>query len=81
MVTEYEPGDHISRIAPTPLLMIVAANDAVAPFELALDAYERAREPKQILVAPGGHFDLYAGTGFDECASAALDHFRRHLCA
>ena len=81
MVTEYEPGDHISRIAPTPLLMIVAANDAVAPLEHALDAYERAREPKQILVAPGGHFDLYAGTGFDECASAALDHFRRHLCA
>jgi uncharacterized protein len=79
MATEYEPGSYISRISPTPLLMIVAAEDAVAPFQFALDAYEAAREPKQILVTAGGHFDAYTGPGFDESAAAARDHFLKHL--
>ncbi|GAA5168763.1 alpha/beta hydrolase [Pseudonocardia eucalypti] len=81
LVIEYEPGSYISRIAPTPLLVIVASDDTVAPFEFALDAYERAREPKQILVTLGGHFDAYTGAGFDECAGAARDHFVKHLRA
>ena len=80
-VTEYEPGSYISRIAPTPLLMIIARDDVVAPFELALDAYEDAREPKTLKIVPGGHFDAYSGPCFDECASAARDHFVKHLGA
>lgn len=81
LVTEYEPGSYISRIAPTPLLMIVAADDVVAPFQLALDAYQEAREPKEIRVIQGGHFDAYTGPGFDECAAAARSHFLTHLRA
>ncbi|HZP15043.1 MAG TPA: alpha/beta hydrolase [Nocardioides sp.] len=81
LVTEYEPGSYVSRISPTPLLMIVAADDTVAPFQFALDAYEQAREPKQILITKGGHFDLYTGAGFDVSASAARDHFVKHLSA
>jgi fermentation-respiration switch protein FrsA (DUF1100 family) len=81
MATEYEPGSYISRIAPTPLLMIVAAEDVVAPYQLALDAYEDAREPKEIRVIAGGHFAPYEGPGFDECASAARDHFVKYLGA
>ncbi|MFI5798746.1 alpha/beta hydrolase [Streptomyces sp. NPDC051677] len=81
LASEYDPGSYISRIAPTPLLMIVAAADAVAPFEFALDAYEEAREPKQIVITQGGHFDAYSGPGFDECSAAARDHFVKHLRA
>ncbi|MEU2337252.1 alpha/beta hydrolase [Streptomyces sp. NPDC006654] len=81
LVSEYEPDSLISRITPTPLLMIVAAGDAVAPFEFALDAFEEAREPKQIIVIRGGHFDVYSGPGFEECSAAARDHFVRHLGA
>jgi len=79
LVIEYEPGGSVEHISPTPLLMIVAADDTVAYFQSALDAYERAREPKQILVLPGGHFDAYTGPGFEKCASAARDHFVKHL--
>jgi len=79
LVLEYEPGSYISRISPTPLLMIVATNDTVASAEFALEAYERAREPKQILVVEGGHFDAYTGPGFEACAAAARDHFVQHL--
>ena len=79
MATEYEPGAFISRISPTPLLMIVASEDTAAPTRFALDAYEEAREPKQLLVMPGGHFDAYTGASFDKCAAAARDHFITHL--
>jgi pimeloyl-ACP methyl ester carboxylesterase len=79
MLGEYEPQAWIHRISPTPLLMIVAENDVVAPSELAFEAYERAREPKQLVIAPGGHFGAYTGPGFELTAGAARDHFVRHL--
>lgn len=79
MLTEYDPRSVIHRISPTPLLMIVADDDTCAPFELALDAYERAVEPKQLQVTNGGHFDFYAGAGFETSATAARDHFVKHL--
>jgi fermentation-respiration switch protein FrsA (DUF1100 family) len=79
MATEFEVGSHISRISPTPLLMIVADDDVVAPYQLALDAYADAREPKDILVINGGHFDAYEGPGFGLCAAAAREHFVKHL--
>jgi fermentation-respiration switch protein FrsA (DUF1100 family) len=81
LVTEYEPGSYVARISPTPLLMIVATDDTVASSAFALDAYERAREPKQLLVLTGGHFDAYRGAGFDHAAAAARDHFLKHLGA
>lgn len=63
--SEYEPGSYISRISPTPLLMLVADQDTVAPFQFALDAFEEAREPKELKILSGGHFDAYGGPGFE----------------
>lgn len=54
-----DPSHLIHRLAPTPLLMTVAANDVLTPTDLALEAYSRAREPKQLHIIPGGHFDGY----------------------
>jgi fermentation-respiration switch protein FrsA (DUF1100 family) len=79
MYTEYEPGTYIARIAPTPLLMVVAAGDHLAVADLALDAYNRACEPKRLELLPGGHFDAYAGAGFEQASAAARDWFVRHL--
>jgi fermentation-respiration switch protein FrsA (DUF1100 family) len=78
-VGEYEPGDVIHRISPTPLLMIVAEADNVAPTEFAFAAYERAREPKELVVIPGGHFDAYTDDGFARSAGAAREFFVRNL--
>jgi fermentation-respiration switch protein FrsA (DUF1100 family) len=79
LIAEWDPGATIDRISPTPLLMIVTSGDVVAPYEQALEAYERAREPKQLLLLPGGHFDLYEGDGFAKASAAARDHFLAHL--
>lgn len=78
MAFEYEPGDYIARVAPTPLLMIVADHDALTATDLALDAYNRAREPKRLVLLPGGHFDPYVAQ-FDSASSAARDWFVQHL--
>jgi uncharacterized protein len=78
MLGEYEPAAYIARISPTPLLMVVAREDHLTPAHLAIDAYERAREPKRLAILPGGHFDAYVN-GFDEASAPARDWFVQHL--
>jgi uncharacterized protein len=80
MYSEYEPGSFIERIAPTPLLMIVGDSDVVCPTDLALDAFNRAREPKRLELYPGGHFSAYTDQ-FERAAKAATDWFTQHLAA
>ncbi len=74
----YEPDAWISRVSPTPLLLVVADHDTITVTDLALAAYERALEPKKLALLPGGHFDLYLSR-FGESSAAARDWFRRHL--
>ena len=38
----YEPGNWITRVSPTPLLLVVARDDRLTAADLALPAYERA---------------------------------------
>lgn len=75
---EYEPGAHVERISPTPLLMIVASEDTITPTDLALAAYQRALEPKKLVILPGDHFVPYVRE-FETAASAATAWFREHL--
>ncbi|MEQ8663838.1 MAG: alpha/beta hydrolase [Gammaproteobacteria bacterium] len=75
---EYEALPFAAHVAPTPLLMIVAADDDITPTDLALEAFERAGEPKQCLVLPGAHYHPYHD-GFAVSSAAARDWFRRHL--
>jgi fermentation-respiration switch protein FrsA (DUF1100 family) len=74
----YEPGIWVRRIGPTPLMMIVATQDTITLTDLALEAYERAHEPKKLVVIPGGHFDPYLSS-FDVSCGAALKWFQEHL--
>lgn len=76
---EYNPGANIHRISPTPLLMVVAEDDRLTPTDLAIEAYERAREPKKLVVFKGGHFDAYQLPGLNITAGSAVDWFRQHL--
>lgn len=78
LLNEYEPGATIDRISPTPLLMIVAKHDALTVTDLALKAYEKALQPKALVLLEGGHFDPYVKY-FNESSSAAVDWFKKHL--
>ncbi len=74
----YEPGVWAPRIGPKPLMMIVATQDTVTLTDLALEAYERAHQPKKLVMIPGGHFDPYL-SGFNASCGAALQWFQEHL--
>lgn len=78
MAREYEPGTSIHRISPTPLLMIVADHDHITPTDLALSAFEKARQPKHLVMLKGGHFVPYVKQ-FQETSSAAVNWFVDHL--
>jgi fermentation-respiration switch protein FrsA (DUF1100 family) len=78
MSCEYEPGIYVPRISPTPLLMIVATHDVLTLTDLELDAFERAREPKKLVLIEGGHFTPYVDA-FDRTSAAARDWFTAHL--
>ena len=76
----YETGQFLKFVAPTPLLMVIAENDdVVTPSEWAKEAYETAAEPKRLVTIPGGHFDAYTGHPFELGSSAARDWFLEHL--
>jgi fermentation-respiration switch protein FrsA (DUF1100 family) len=78
LLREYEPDSYVHRIAPTPLLVLVAENDVLTPTELTLATYQKAREPKKLVILPGGHFDAYV-KGFDASMVPARDWFLEHL--
>src|SRR5229473_7407334 len=78
MLTEYEPGDYIARISPTPLLMVIAAGDHLAVADEAFAAFNRALEPKRLVILGGGHFDAYV-KDFGTASAAARDWFVEHL--
>ena len=78
MFWEYEPGAYIGWVSPTPLLIVVAAKDHLTVSDLAIAAYERALEPKRLVVLPGSHFEAYT-TAFADASGAAADWFVQHL--
>ena len=78
LASEYEAGLYIQHVSPTPLLMIVDTADQLAPADLALAAYERALQPKQLVLLSGGHFAAYI-EDFAASSAAARDWFVNHL--
>jgi hypothetical protein len=70
----------MARIAPTPLLMIIAADDTITPTDICRDAYARALAPKQLVTIPGGHSAPYLDS-FAASSEAARDWFATHLSA
>jgi uncharacterized protein len=80
MFSEYEPIAYLPYISPTPLLMQPAIGDHLTPCDLAVAAYEKAREPKKLNILRGGHFDAYV-EGFDDSSGPARDWFVQHLGA
>ena len=75
---DFEPSGWIEHIAPTPLMMIVATNDTCTFPEPQLASFAAAREPKRLVLHPGGHFDTYT-THFEQTSAAALNWFASHL--
>jgi fermentation-respiration switch protein FrsA (DUF1100 family) len=77
---EYDPTGPIDLISPTPLLMVVAEEDAIIPAALAKGAFERAMEPKELLLLPCQHTDIYnTEPWLSTTADASAAWFQKHL--
>jgi dienelactone hydrolase len=76
-VSGYRPGRHSDRIA-APILFAIAADDAITPPAFARAAAARARNC-EVRTYPGGHFDIYVGTGFEHAVADQVDFLTRHL--
>ena len=76
---EYDPTAGIEHISPTPFLMIIASEDIITPTELEKKAFDRAKEPKKLVVVPGRHFDAYHGPKHEAFVTPAVDWFTQYL--
>lgn len=75
-----DPACAMELIAPTPLLMVVAAQDSLIPVDVARAVFERAGEPKRLLELDCGHFDVYSTEPYhSEVLTAETDWFVTHL--
>jgi len=77
-LAEFEAAGWAPHVGPRPLLMIVGAADDCTFPEIELDVFATAREPKKLVVHPGGHFQTYT-EHFEQTSSAARDWFSEHL--
>lgn len=81
MVSEplWDPGVCTGQIAPTPLMMVVATEDHLADTAVAVAAFDRAGEPKELVTVAGHHFVPYEGEWFEVAARSAARFFTRYL--
>ncbi|GKT45910.1 polyketide transferase af380 [Colletotrichum spaethianum] len=76
----FEPLAYVHRIAPTPLLMVVAEKDVTTPSHLQLEAFNRAREPKKLQLFKGqNHFSMYYGQDFEMNVASQIAFLKETL--
>jgi fermentation-respiration switch protein FrsA (DUF1100 family) len=76
---EYKPIEVIDRIAPRALLLIGARDDDLCKIEGYEKLYDRAREPKKLVVLPITHYEIYGGKWLEESSRLAVEWFNRFL--
>ena len=57
--TQWDPQEHIADISPSPILMFHSEADPVLPYELGLELYNYAQEPKAWHTSKGGHIQTF----------------------
>ncbi len=74
------PGDYVEAVSPVPLLVIMAQPDGTVVTRYTRDVFDRAGEPKKLIVFDGLHYDVYDKPETLEMASrAARDWFVTYL--
>lgn len=76
---KHEPIQYIHRISPRPMLMVVAMKDSIIPPEVALKAFDKAGDGKELVKFDCGHFDPYQGVFFDRNVQSQIDFLKRHF--
>ena len=81
-VLEFHPEEVVGRIAPRPILFIVAGEDGLVLNELTRELFDRAGEPKGWVVLPGlPHYDTYLPENLAQVLRHTTQWLERHLPA
>ena len=78
-IREFDPVSLIHLMAPTALLVIAAEKDSLIPLDVVKAAYERAVDPKELIVLPIKHFDIYQDPWLSRAANDAVAWFTKYL--
>jgi len=79
-IVEFSPQDMVAQISPRPILFIHAGSDNLVSAEESETLYERAGEPKKLVIVPEAtHVDFYLGDAFSQVTALSLDWYRRYL--
>jgi pimeloyl-ACP methyl ester carboxylesterase len=74
------PSELIEQIAPTPLLVVQGADDWLIPEKHGRELFRRAREPKELVVIPGGlHAETMLVEDPEPLLTALSGFFRERL--
>jgi fermentation-respiration switch protein FrsA (DUF1100 family) len=77
---QFHPEWVVDKIAPRPLLLIAAGDDRLVPPEDCRSLFDKAGEPKKLVVLPGvGHYQVYAKPAFDHVMRETIAWFDRYL--
>jgi fermentation-respiration switch protein FrsA (DUF1100 family) len=76
----FEPAGWAPLVSPTPLMMVVGTADNVTFPQVQLEVFETVREPKRLVLHPGGHFQTYTDF-FAQTSEPAAAWFTEHLRA
>jgi uncharacterized protein len=78
-IREFDPVSRIHSISPSALLVIAAEEDNLIPLETVKDSFGKALEPKDLVIYPILHFEIYTDPWQTKAANAAIDWFQMHL--
>jgi dipeptidyl aminopeptidase/acylaminoacyl peptidase len=80
---EYRPEEVVSRISPRAICLIHGAKDTLVSPDESIGMYERAGEPKKLVLIPGlTHYEAYKFAnpdGYEKVIKEALLWFKQHL--
>lgn len=78
-IMEFNAEEVVHKIAPRAALFIAVENDAVTPEEQSFRLYEKAGEPKKLVLLRGTtHYGVY-NDYFNEVAGEVVDWYNRYL--
>jgi fermentation-respiration switch protein FrsA (DUF1100 family) len=78
---EFDPVSSIQLMSPTALLLIPAEKESLIPsyLDAVKTVYEKARPPKNMIIPPIRHFQIYREPWLSKSADAAINWFKQHL--
>lgn len=79
---DFKPDAVVPKIAPRPILFIVAERDVLTAVELAKELYDKAGEPKRFVLVPGAsHWDPYSPPYLQLAMDEAFAWFEQYIPA